>query len=77
MIITIKKYNNTLEYQETINGDIENITSKKEQFWKSIYEVIDYSYFGVVNFFPKLFLNQCKYNPNEPQNVPSKVKAAF
>ena len=45
MVVKIKEEKNTLEYQETINGDIENITSKKQPFWRSIYEVIDYSYF--------------------------------
>ena len=67
----------TLEYQEKMNVDIENIASIKQPFWRSIYEVIDDSYFEVVKLFPTTFLNQCKNNPNEPQNIPSEVKAAL
>ena len=64
----------TLEHQETMNVEIENIAITKQPFWISIYEVIDDSYFEVVNLFPKTFKNQCKNNPNEPQNIPSEVK---
>ena len=53
-----------------MNVDIKNIASKKEPFWRSIYEVIDDLYFEVVNCFQK-------YNPNEPQNILSAVKADF
>ena len=73
----MKEDNKTLEYQETINVDIENIASKKQPFWRTIYEVIDYSYFEIVKLCPTTFLNQCKNNPNEPQNIPSEVKASF
>ena len=38
-----------------MNLDIENIASTNQQFWRSIYEVIDDSYFGVVKLFPKIF----------------------
>ena len=38
-----------------MNVDIENITSTKQPFWRSIYEVIDYSYFEVVIFSQKHF----------------------
>ena len=31
----------------------------------------------MVKFFPREFLNQCKNNPNEPQNIPNEVKALF
>ena len=44
---------------------------------RSIYEVIDDSYFGVVKLFPKISLNQCKNNPNESQNIPFELKVAF
>ena len=47
-----------------MNVDIENIASKKQPFWRSIYEVIDESYFRVVKLFPTKVLNQCKNNPN-------------
>ena len=59
-----------MEYQETMSLDIENIASKKQPFWRSIYEVTDDSYFEVVKLFPRIFQNQCKNNPNEPQNIP-------
>ena len=58
-----------------MNVDIGNIASKKQPFWRSIYKVIDYSYFEVVKLFPTEFLNQCKNNPNEHQNIPSEFKA--
>ena len=43
-----------------MNLDIENIASTNQQFCRSIYEVIDDSYFKVVKLFPTPFLNQCK-----------------
>ena len=57
--------------------EIENIASKKYPFWRPIYEVIENSYFEETKLFPTTFLNQCRNNPNEPQNIPSEVKAAF
>ena len=77
MVVTIEEQNKTLEYQETMNLDIENIAIKNQPMWRSIYEVIDDSYFGVIKLFPKICLNQCKNNPNEPQNIPSEFKADF
>ena len=65
-----------MEYQETMNVDIEKSASTIQPFWRSINEVIDDSYFEVV-IFPRIFLNQCINNPNEFQNMPSEVKAAF
>ena len=56
-----------------MNLDIEKIASTNQPFWISIYEVIDDSYFGVVNCF-QFLKSQCKNNPNEPQNIPSEVK---
>ena len=47
-----------------MNLDIENIASTNQQFWRSRYEAIDDSYFGVVKLSPKIFLNQCKKNPS-------------
>ena len=55
MVVTIKKDKKALEYQETMNLDIENILSTDQPFWRSIYEVIYDSYFGVVKCFPKRF----------------------
>ena len=53
MVVTIEKERKTLEYQETMNVDIENIASKKQPFWISIYEVIHDDYFEVVQLFPQ------------------------
>ena len=55
MIVTIEEEKNTLEYQETMNLDIENIASTNQQSWRPRYEFIDDSYFGVVQSFPKIF----------------------
>ena len=38
-----------------MNVDIENIASKKQPFWRSIYEVIDYAYFEVIKTFQQDF----------------------
>ena len=48
MVVAIEEENKTLEYQETMNVDIENFSSTNQPFWISIYEVIDDSYFEVV-----------------------------
>ena len=53
-------------YQETMNVDIENIVSKKQQFWRPIYEVIEDSYFEETKLFLTNVLNQCRNNPNKP-----------
>ena len=45
----------TMEYQETMNLDIENSSSTNQSSWRSIHEVIDYSYFKVVKLFPTPF----------------------
>ena len=75
MVVKMKEDKNTLEYHETLNVDIKNIASKKQPFWRSIYEVIDDSYFEATRLFPSTFLNQCRNNPNEPHNIPSEIKA--
>ena len=41
-----------------MNADIENIASKKQPFWRSIYEVIDDSYFEETKLFPTTFKKQ-------------------
>ena len=43
----------------------------------SIYKFIDSLYSAATNIFPKEFLDQCRNNPNNPQNIPSGVKAAL
>ena len=60
-----------------MNVDIEKIASKKQPFWRSIYEVFYDSYFEVVKLFTTKHLNQCRNNSNESQNIPSEVKAYF
>ena len=50
----------TLEYQETMNLDLENIAITSQQVWISIYKVIDDSYFKSVKLFPTQFLDHCK-----------------
>ena len=49
-----------MEYQETMNLDIENISSKNQQIWRSMYEVIHDDYFKAVELFLSEFLDQCK-----------------
>ena len=49
----------------------------KKPLWRSIYEVIDDSYFEATKLFPTKKLNQCRNNPNETQNMPSEFNAAF
>ena len=60
-----------------MNVDIENISSKKQPFWRSIYEVIENSYFEETTLFPTNNLNQCRNIPNEPQKIPNEIKADF
>ena len=57
-----------------MNLSIENIAISSQQIRRSIYEVIDDSYFMAVKLFPTKFLDHCKKKGNETQNIPSKVK---
>ena len=36
---------------------------------------IENSYYEETKLFPTTFLNQCRNNPNEPQNIPNEIKA--
>ena len=49
-----------MEYQETMNLDIENIASTSQQIWKSIYEVIHDNDLKAVKLSPTQFLDHCK-----------------
>ena len=69
MFVTMQEEKKTLEYQEIMNVDIENISSKKQQFWRPIYEVIENLYFEETKIFPTTVVNQCRENPNEAQNI--------
>ena len=51
-MICLLQQKKTLEYQETMNLDIENIASLKKN-WRPIYEVIENSYFEATKLFPK------------------------
>ena len=48
---------------------------KKNNFWRSIYEVIENSYFEENRLFTKIVFNQCINNPNEPQNITNTIKS--
>ena len=60
MVVTTKEEKNTLNYLETMSVDIKSIASIKQKFWRSIYEVIDDSYFEVVKLFQKYFKTNVK-----------------
>ena len=55
MVVKIEEYNNSFEYQETIIVDIKTSSSTNQPFWRSIYEVLNNSYFEAVTFFQKHF----------------------
>ena len=76
MVVTMKEQKKTFKYQETMNLYIDNISSKKQPFWRPIYEVTENSYFEETKLFPTIVLNQCINNPNQTQNRPNEVKAA-
>ena len=61
-MVTIGEESNNFGYQETINLEIENVASTNQQIWRSIYKVIDYSYFKAVELFPTQFLHHCEKN---------------
>ena len=50
-MVTIEEERNNLEYQETMNLDIEKVASASQQIWRSIFEVIHDDYFKAVKFF--------------------------
>ena len=59
-MVTIEEERSTLEYQETMNVYLENISSTSQQIWISIYEVIHDSYFKAVRLLPTKVLDHCK-----------------
>ena len=59
-MVTLDEERNTLEYQEKMNLDIENIASTSKKNWISIYEVIHDDYFKAVKLFPTQFLTIVK-----------------
>ena len=65
MVILIKKEQKTLEYQETMNLDVENIANNKNM-----------SVFASTKHFPTEFLDRYKNYSNNIQNIPSELKLA-
>ena len=47
----------SLKYQEKMNLDIENISSRSQKNWRSMYEVIHDDCFKAVKLFPTLSLD--------------------
>ena len=66
-----------MEYQETMNLDIEKIASTSQQFRRSIYEGIRDYYFKAGTLFSTQFLDHCKRKQNESKNILSEVKVAL
>ena len=67
-MVTVEEERKNLEYQETMNLYIENISSTSQQIWRSIYEVIHDDYFNAVKLFPTQLLDHCKkMNPKTYQ----------
>ena len=44
---------------------------------RPIYKVIDNLFLAETKKYPTKLLDQCKNNPNKPQNLPSEVKVAL
>ena len=63
-VVTIEEERNTLEYQEILNLDIENIASTSQQIRGSINEVIHDDYFKAVKLFPTKILDYYLKNKN-------------
>ena len=53
-VVTMEEERNALEYQETMNLNIENISITSQQIWRSIYEVINDYYFKAVKIISNL-----------------------
>ena len=51
--------------------------NKNKSFCRPIYEVIENSYSEETKLFLKNIFNQCRNNPNEPQNITNEIKADF
>ena len=59
----------TPEYFRTMDIDIEHIDKNDKNTHRTIYKAIDVLYFGEVKLSTKVFLYQCKKNPNYPKNI--------
>ena len=60
-----------------MNVDIENISSFKNYFGDQYMKLLKIHILKKQNYFQYNCLNQCRDIPNEPQNIPNKIKAAF
>ena len=60
-----------------MNLYIESIASKEQPFWRPMYELIKNLYFTSTKLFPTNFLDQCRNNTHEPENIPNEIKAAL
>ena len=78
--IDLKKERNTQAYKDTLDIDIENISTFEKRNkvnttqWRPIYEVIYEAYFIGSKLFSDDFIKECKDNSNEARDIPRKVK---
>ena len=56
-----------------IDIDVENINKNDNNTWRNIYEAIDEGEFVNVELFPRAFINLCKNNTNDPQDIPTDI----
>ena len=76
MFISIEEEQNTLEYQETMNVDVENIANNNNEI-RDQYTKLLIIHFCSNKTFPTELLDQCINNPNQPQKLTSEVKVAL
>ena len=55
MKISIEEYQDTFEYQNTLEVDVKNIAKNKKTIWRPIYEVIHDPFFEETIFFQNPF----------------------
>ena len=77
MVVLIEEKQKTLEYQEKMNVDIENISSFKIYFGDQYMKLLKIHIFKKQNYFQYNCLNQCRNNPNNPQSIPNEIKSAL
>ena len=63
----------TSDCDTTMGLYVANIDKNDNNIWMTIYEAIYEGYFFKVKLFPREFINICKNNPNEPQNIPTDI----
>ena len=60
-----------------MNVDIENITSKNKHLGDQYTTLVIIHFFSEAKLFSTGFLDQCRNNPNGPQNIPNRTKTAL